>query len=312
MNAIELHGLTKRYGDQTVVDDLSIDVEAGTIFGFLGPNGSGKTTTIKMLCTLVRPSSGNARINGHDVAREGDAVRQSIGYMAQAFGLYGDLTVAENLEFYARAYGLSGERRRNRIAAVIELVGIGAFLHRRGEHLSGGWQRRLALACALMHEPPVIFLDEPTAGIDPVARRELWDLIFSQAQHGTTFFVTTHYMDEAERCGKIGYILDGSLIAYGSVKELRALRELHPPHQRRLTIASDDVMKCFSALRSLPEAKEATIFGREVHALVDERLSIDELQRILRERGIHVEEVRVIEPSLEDVFVTLTNADKAS
>jgi ABC-2 type transport system ATP-binding protein len=221
--AISVEHLTKRFGTHTVVNDISFTIDRGAIFGFLGPNGSGKSTTIKMLCGLVMPNSGHGEIDGLDVIRSASEVRRHIGYMAQSFAMYTDLTVDENLEFYARAYELPRAQRQARKKAVIELTGIERFLRMRSGFLSGGWQRRLALACALVHDPPVIFLDEPTAGIDPVARRELWDLFFQLAKGGKTFFVTTHYMDEAERCSKLAYIYEGKLIACGSRDELRAL-----------------------------------------------------------------------------------------
>lgn len=220
MNAIESVALTKRYGADTVVDRVSFSVRRGEIFGFLGPNGSGKSTTVKMLCGLVNPSSGQARIAGLDVARNPTAIRRRIGYMAQGFGLYGDLTCGENLEFCARAFGLDPERREIRKHAVAELIDLGPRIGQRAGQLSGGWQRRLALAASLLHDPEIIFLDEPTAGIDPVARRELWAVLAEEAAVGKTFFVTTHDIAEAQQCGRVGYILDGALLACGTMTEL--------------------------------------------------------------------------------------------
>jgi ABC-type multidrug transport system ATPase subunit len=300
--AIELERLTKRYGDRAVVDAISLGVETGSIFGFLGPNGSGKSTTIKMLCGLVRPSSGSARVAGYDVATQGDAVRRSIGYMAQAFALYGDLTVEENLEFYARAYGL-GRRGEQRKRDVIEIVGIGPYRHYLGSSLSGGWQRRLALATALIHDPPVVFLDEPTAGIDPVARRDLWDLLFRLTSEGKTFFVTTHYMDEAERCSALAYIYEGALIASGSPAQISALRSVTPAGTVRYAVATDDVMPVFRKLHEVSAVREATIFGRDVHVVVDAATSAAQLAR---ELGVEASRVAPIAPTLEDAFVALT------
>ncbi len=303
--AIRAERLTKRYGERNVVDGVSFSIEAGEIFGFLGPNGSGKSTTIKMLCGLVMPTGGNAEIDGLDVVRQSGDVRRRIGYMAQSFAMYTDLTVDENLEFYARAYELPIGKRRERKESVIELTAIKGFLQTRAGVLSGGWQRRLALACALLHDPPIVFLDEPTAGIDPVARRELWDLLFKLAEVGKTFFVTTHYMDEAERCSQVAYIFDGKLIAYGSGDELRKLPDVDQPGTVRYAVEAHDIMETFSALRALPYVKDATIFGREVHAIVDAGVPASKIAEDLHGL-VPAEAVKAIEPSLEDVFVALT------
>jgi ABC-type multidrug transport system ATPase subunit len=301
-DAIALDGLTKRYGERAVVDAVSLRVASGSIFGFLGPNGSGKSTTIKMLCGLVHPNGGTARVAGYDVATQGDAVRRSIGYMAQAFALYGDLTVDENLEFYARAYGL-GRRAAERKRQILEIVGIGRYRHYLGARLSGGWQRRLALATALIHDPPVVFLDEPTGGIDPVARRDLWDLLFRLTADGKTFFVTTHYMDEAERCSSLAYIFEGKLIARGSPDEICALPAVSPPGTTRYAVGTDDVMQTFRRLHELTNVREATIFGRDVHVVVDAAVAPGDVAHAL---GVPPSSVAPIAPTLEDAFVALT------
>lgn len=303
--AIEIEGLSKRYGTHAVVNAISFSIARGSIFGFLGPNGSGKSTTIKMLCGLVRPSSGRASIDGLDVVRAGSEVRRRIGYMAQGFSMYTDLTVDENIEFYARAYGIASSRRVERKRAVIDLVGIERFLRDRAGTLSGGWQRRLALACALVHDPPIVFLDEPTAGIDPVARRELWDLLFRLAENGKTFFVTTHYMDEAERCSEVAYIFEGKLIAHGTGDELRRLPGISPPGTVRYAIAAHEIMATFKAVRGLPYVRDTTIFGRELHVIANASVLPEYFVRDLH--GLIAPNTVVrIEPSLEDVFVTLT------
>jgi ABC-type multidrug transport system ATPase subunit len=303
--AIRADALTKRYGERNVVDGVSFSIERGGIFGFLGPNGSGKSTTIKMLCGLVMPTAGSAQIDGLDVVSDSSEVRRRIGYMAQGFAMYTDLTAEENMEFYARAYELSKERREKRKASVIELTGIGKFLQTRAGILSGGWQRRLALACALLHDPPIVFLDEPTAGIDPVARRELWDLLFQLAGGGKTFFVTTHYMDEAERCSEVAYTFDGKLIACGSGDDLRRLPDVEQPGTVRYAVDAHEIMAVFSALRALPYVKDATIFGREVHVIVDLSVTPQKIAGDLH--GLTgPEAVKRIEPTLEDVFVALT------
>ncbi len=217
--------MVKRYGEQAVVDGVSFCVEPGALFGLLGPNGSGKSTTVKMLCGLVSASAGSACVGGFDTRSRDSAARRHIGYMAQGFALYRDLTCEENLEFCARAYGLSPSIARARKREVYELTGTGAFKDQRAERLSGGWQRRLGLAAALLHDPAVLFLDEPTAGVDPVARRDLWDLFYGLAGAGKTFFITTHDMGEAQRCSRIGYILEGSLLVCGTVAEVRGPHE---------------------------------------------------------------------------------------
>jgi ABC-type multidrug transport system ATPase subunit len=305
--AIVIDGMSKRFGDQLAVDQLSLTVDTGTIFGFLGPNGSGKSTTIKMLCGLLRPSGGRASIMGYDVATQIDAVRRSIGYMAQGFALYGDLTVDENLEFYARAYGL-GRQAKRRKDDVIDTVGIGEYRSRLAARLSGGWQRRLALAAALIHDPPVVFLDEPTSGIDPVARRNLWDLLFRLTASGKTFFVTTHYMDEAERCASLAYIFEGRLLASGSPETICSLPVVTPPGARRFSVASDDVMETFRRVGRAGAVRDATIFGRNIHVMVDAAMSPQALAANL---GVPAGHVTPVTPSLEDAFVALTRINAA-
>jgi ABC-type multidrug transport system ATPase subunit len=309
---IRAEKLTKRYGDHTVVNGVSFEVPAGSVFGFLGPNGSGKSTTIKMLCGLVQPSGGDATVAGFDVERDGDGVRRSIGYVSQSFSLYGDLTVDQNLEFYARAYDLDLDRRGVRKSAVMSITGLAPFAAYTASTLSGGWKQRLALACALLHEPRVLFMDEPTAGIDPVARRELWDLLFTLAGEGVTLFVTTHYMDEAERCSRVGYIFEGDLIALGTLDELRALQDVNPPGTVRYKISAHDVMQAFARARALRYVRDVTIFGRDLHIVADASASEARVHDDLSASGGSVGQVSRIEPSLEDVFVALTRARGAS
>jgi ABC-type multidrug transport system ATPase subunit len=306
MNAIELKGLTKRFGSITAVDSLTFDVPAGTIFGFLGPNGSGKSTCIRMLCGLLQPTSGTATVNGHDIVKDAEAVKRSIGYMNQAFSLYRDLTVNENLTFFGGIYGLRGERLQRRKAAVIELVGIRAYLDRRSGYLSGGWKQRLALAAALIHEPDLVFLDEPTAGIDPVARRELWDLLFELAGAGKTLFVTTHYMDEAERCNQIAYIYMSRLMVKGTPGELKALPEVSPEGTRRIAVATARPANALALLKHQPFTRDATLVEAEIHLLIPNDTDDGAVLAVLRREGITDAVTRPIDPSLEDVFVTLT------
>lgn len=305
-HAIELHGLTKRFGSFTAVDALSFAVPRGSIFGFLGPNGSGKSTCIRMLCGLLQPTGGTATVNGFDIQREPEAVKRSIGYMNQAFSLYRDLTVEENLTFFGGIYGLRGARLKARKDEVIELVGIRDYLQRRSGQLSGGWKQRLALAAALIHEPEVVFLDEPTAGIDPVARRELWDLLFELAAAGRTLFVTTHYMDEAERCDQIAYIYLSRLMVQGTPGELKALPEVSPAGTRRVAVATARPSSALMALKRQPFALDATLVEAEIHLLLPVETADETVLRTLRDAGIPNPTTRPIDPSLEDVFVTLT------
>lgn len=307
-SAVWTHGLTKTYDEHTVVRDLNLEVSKGEIFGFLGPNGSGKSTTIKMLCGLVEPTSGRASICDLDIDRQGDAIRRMIGYMSQSFSLYGDLTVEENLEFYGLAYGLDKGRRRKRSAELIDFSNLGPFRRQRAETLSGGWKQRLALAAALLHEPRVVFLDEPTAGIDPVARRELWDLLFRLSQSGVALFVTTHYMDEAERCARIGYIYNGVLIAAGSRDELKHLPGVTPQGTMRYSARSGDPVALLGRARERPYVRDATIFGEAVHLIVSSDVRS---QQIASDLGLDAAKVEEIEPSLEDVFVALTSRQSA-
>jgi ABC-2 type transport system ATP-binding protein len=305
-NAISAEHLVRRFGDFVAVNDVSFRVEKGEIFGFLGPNGSGKTTVIKMLTGLLPLSGGEATVEGIDVRKDPDAVRENIGYMSQNFSLYTDLTVTENLTFYGRVYGLSSERLRKRMDEVIQLNGLGPYLNRLSAQLSGGWKQRLALGCAMLHEPKLVFLDEPTAGIDPVARRQLWDLLFDLSGHGVTFFVTTHYMDEAERCSHVAYIYYGKLIADGTPTTLRELPDVQPEGTYRVEITTPEVTRALRIARTIPGIRSATIFGQSIHALVDLHFDIEHLREQLLKNNLAVGEIRPLAPSLEDVFVELT------
>jgi ABC-type multidrug transport system ATPase subunit len=304
--AIEINGLTKKFGDVTAVDDVSLSVQDGEIFGFLGPNGSGKSTLIRMLCGLIVPTAGTARVAGFDILSETDDIRQTIGYMSQQFSLYGDLTVRENVNFYAHVYGLKGENLKRRRNDVIDLTHIGPFRDRRAAALSGGWKQRLALSCALVHEPKIIFLDEPTAGIDPVARRELWDLFFQLSGLGITLFVTTHYMDEAERCSRVGYIFNSKLITFGEPDDLKQLPDVTPGDARWVEVTCPNTTVALSALKRAPYVRDATIFGQSIHLLMDSSDRLARITETLEQIGIRDAEVTPARPSLEDVFVTLT------
>jgi len=304
---IDVQHLSRRFGKLTAVDDVSFAVRRGSIFGLLGPNGSGKSTIIRMLCGVLEPSAGEARVLGHDVARESEQIKRRIGYMSQKFSLYADLSVRENIEFYGRIYGLSPERLAERSRAVEELTGIANRLDQLAGTLSGGWKQRLALACALIHEPEVIFLDEPTAGIDPVARRDLWDLLFDLSGRGVTLFVTTHYMDEAERCSDVAYIHMSKLIVCGRPHALKELPAVTPAGQRRWELDLANPTETLSRLRRMPGVADATLFGESIHVLADETIGEADVLRYLGITSLS-NVMRPIAPSLEDVFVTLTRA----
>jgi len=304
---IDVQHVTKDFGKFRALEDVTLSVPRGEIFGLLGPNGSGKSTLIRILCGLLVPTSGQAFVDGYDVEHEGELVRQHIGYVSQAFSLYRDLTVEENLDFFSQIYRLKGNDRRERKEWAIELTHIGPYRDRLAAALSGGWKQRLALAAALMHRPRVLFLDEPTAGIDPVARRELWDLLFELAGGGVTMFVTTHYMDEAERCASVAYLYLSKLIVSGRPDTLKKLPEVTPPGTRRVQAeCSEGVAALMSSARTLPYVKAATIFSTALHLLIDESISDAQLARDLESFGAGKVTVSPIEPSLEDVFVRLT------
>src|SRR5881398_3753274 len=303
---IQCDGLTKRFGTFTAVDRVSFSVAKGSIFGFLGPNGSGKSTVIRMLCGILEPSDGTARIDGHDVVRDTESIKDIIGYMSQKFSLYDELTVDENLIFSGKLYGLHGRQLTKRRDELIAVTHLEPYIDRRAAQLSGGWRQRLAMACSLMHKPTVLFLDEPTAGIDPVARRELWDLLFEFTANGMTLFVTTHYMDEAERCDHVGYIYMSKLIVCGEPDDLKRLPEVNPPGTRRLDVTCDHVTTALHAMQEMRGVRSATVFGQSMHLLVDESVKRAQIDEQLHKVGVGHSEIHEIGPSLEDVFVELS------
>lgn len=305
-NVIRAEGLTKKFGRLVAVDDVSLDIEAGEIFGFLGPNGSGKSTVIRMLCGLLQPSAGRAQLDGLDVVRQTEEVKRRIGYMSQRFSLYEDLTVQENIDFYGSIYGLGRLELDDQRRTIVDLVGLEDRLAQLAGTLSGGYKQRLALACSLLHRPKILFLDEPTAGIDPVARREIWDLLFRLAGEGTTLFVTTHYMDEAERCSRVAYIYLSKLIALGRPQELKKLPEITPGGSTWYEISCDDSTQALALLREHPAVRDATIFGEAIHVLAGVESDAGALESYLRGRDVRQVHCRAARPSLEDVFVNLT------
>ncbi|MBN1483568.1 MAG: ABC transporter ATP-binding protein [Chloroflexia bacterium] len=298
--AVEARQLSKRFGDFTAVERISFRVAKGEIFGFLGPNGSGKTTTIRMLCGLLLPSAGRAHVLGYDVAQEPDQVKTRIGYMSQRFALYSDLTVRENLDFYAGIYQIVSAERRQRIADFLELVGLRKHENVLVQKLSGGWKQRLALGCAVLHRPRMLFLDEPTGGVDPASRREFWDLIYSLAEEGTTIFVTTHYMDEAEHCHSIGLMYQGRLIACDSPAGLKE----QAMQGQVLELSGEPLLSALEMLPRLPQVYEVAIYGTVLH-LVVEQGAVPAIRRALGEDGFRIDRLETIPPSLEDVFISL-------
>ena len=304
--AIDIRELTRHFGNLVAVKDVSFQVQKGEIFGLLGPNGSGKSTIIRMLCGVLQPTAGDATVLGFDVRTQAEQIKRRIGYMSQKFSLYSDLTVDENLNFYGSIYGLSDQRLAARRDDVLELTSLEDRTKQLAGTLSGGWKQRLALACSLIHEPELIFLDEPTAGIDPVARRQLWDLLFELSSRGVTLFVTTHYMDEAERCNDIGYIYLSRLLLLGEPNELKQLPSVTPPGTQWYEIdVTTDAAQRLTQIRQTAGARDATLFGDRIHVLADDVLTPPKMRAAIRLDDDEAN-IRPIGPTLEDVFVTLT------
>ena len=323
-DAIVIDDLTRRFGERVAVDGVTLVVGQGEIFGLLGPNGSGKTTLIRMLCGLLAPSSGRAVVGGCDVARDPEAVKRVIGYVSQRFSLYPDLTVRENLDFFANVYGVAKDVGEARKRELVALCGLDGRERQLAGNLSGGLKQRLALACALIHRPRILFLDEPTAGVDPVARRLLWDLLFQLAEQGTTLFVTTHYMDEAERCTQAAYIYYGKLLVSGDPNSMK--REEIAATNRRLEVVCQPLMPGLAALRGVPYVDDVSVFGQALHirlkdvppepsaaddfasfaAAAQRAVIMDHLKKRLVDAGIEVLAIHSVYPTLEDIFVSFT------
>jgi len=307
MNTIEVRGLTRRFGAFVAVSDLTFDVRQGEVFGFLGSNGAGKSTTIRMLCGLLRPTAGTARVGGIDVGRDPEAVKQRIGYMSQRFSLYEKLTVDQNITFFGGIYGLRGERLAARRAFVLDMAGLRGRESTLTRDLSAGWRQRLSLGCAILHEPPIVFLDEPTSGVDPVSRRRFWRLIKELAHGGTTVLVTTHYLDEAEHCDRIAIIHAGRLAALGTPAELKDMFA----DRLILEILAPNPVVAMHRLDEIPEIEGTSIFGTSVHAILRTRdISPAMITARLRDAGIDAE-IKVVEPSLEDVFLDVVERSAA-
>jgi ABC-2 type transport system ATP-binding protein len=301
--------LVKRFGDFVAVDRISLEAKRGEVVGFLGPNGAGKSTTIRMLCGLLRPTAGQALVAGYDVARDPERVRQRIGYMSQKFSLYNDLRVIENIRFFASLYDVPTSALKEREAWVLDMAGLKGREATLTGTLPSGWKQRLALGCAVLHRPPILFLDEPTSGVDPVSRRQFWELIHTMAAEGVTVLVTTHYMDEAEYCNRLVLIFQGRIVASGSPTQLK---------QRAMTgalllVECEPLGLALDVLQQTPDVRDAAVFGNALHVVVpDAHAAIPRLQAALSEQGVNVTKIEPIRPSLEDVFVSLTAAQGAA
>jgi ABC-2 type transport system ATP-binding protein len=305
--ALEIRDLVKTFGDFVAVDHVSFQVSKGEIFGFLGPNGAGKSTVIRMLCGLLTPTSGWGTVAGFDVAKNPEEIRQNIGYMSQKFSLYDDLTVEENIDFFSRIYGVPQQLRAERKAYVLRMAGLTDRRTTLTRLLAGGWKQRLALGCAIVHSPRILFLDEPTSGVDPIARRSFWDLIYQLAEAGQTILVTTHYMDEAEYCHRLALIYRGKLIALGVPEALK--RELHS--HKLLQLDTSDLLGAMRIVEVQPGVLDVAVFGAGLHVTVDDLAAATErIRRVLAGQHIEVRRLESIQPSMEDVFVGLIEAEE--
>lgn len=302
-SSVVIEDLVKRFGDFVAVNHISLETHTGEIFGFLGPNGAGKSTTIRMLCGLLTPTSGRAIVAGYDVAREPESVRQNIGYMSQKFSLYNDLKVIENVRLFAGLYNVPSDKLTERIDWALEMANLKGQENLIVGNLPGGWKQRLALGCAVLHRPPIIFLDEPTSGVDPISRRQFWDLIHKMAHKGVTVFVTTHYMEEAEYCNRLALIFRGKMVALGTPSELKQ----KSMRGELLLVECDPLGPAVEALQSAPMITDAAVFGNALHLVVGQaEAAIPEVKEYLTDHGVTVLRVEKIRPSLEDVFVSLT------
>ncbi len=303
--AVIVKELEKRFGNFTAVNRISFEVEKGEVFGFLGPNGAGKSTTIRMLCGILAPTSGTGIVAGLDIMTQAEKIKSNIGYMSQKFSLYEDLTVEENIDFYSGIYRISPNQKEDRKNWVIEMAGLSEHRNSKTGILSGGWKQRLALGCAILHQPPIIFLDEPTSGVDPISRRRFWNLIYELSDKGVTVFVTTHYMDEAEYCDRLALIYRGELIATGTSKELKH----NFMNEEVLEIQCENPYNVMTEIKKLESIKEVALFGKGLHIVTDNsELTISEIKKLPDEkkcRGINIQKVM---PSLEDVFISLIEA----
>jgi drug efflux transport system ATP-binding protein len=306
--SVVIEGLVKRFGDFVAVDHISLETRKGEIFGFLGPNGAGKSTTIRMLCGLLTPTAGKALVAGYDVARQPELVRQNIGYMSQKFSLYNDLKVIENLRLFAGLYSVPADKLQERIDWALEMANLKGQENLITGTLPGGWKQRLALGCAVLHRPPIIFLDEPTSGVDPISRRQFWDLIYQMAHDGVTIFVTTHYMEEAEYCNRLALIYRGKMVALGTPSELKQ----SSMKGELLLVDCEPLGPAVETLQNAPDVLDAAVFGNAIHLVVrDAAKATQTIKDFLASKGVKVSRIEKIRPTLEDVFVSLTTERKS-
>ncbi len=307
--AVDVTGLTRLFDSFVAVDHIDLQVATGTVFGFLGPNGAGKSTTIRMLCGILRPSAGGGTVGGFDIMRQTEQLKSNIGYMSQRFSLYEDLTVDENLRFFAGVYNVRGAQRDARVAWAVEMAGLRGREQLKTSELAGGWRQRLALGCAVLHEPPILFLDEPTSGVDPASRRNFWEMIGELSSRGITVFVTTHYMDEAEHCDTLALIYGGKLVATGSPALLKRRYMSHV----LLELECSDLMRAFAALKPEPVLAGVALFGTALHLTTDDEAAARQaVAARLAAAGIGVQSLQRIEPSLEDAFVSIVESSGSS
>ncbi len=306
---VEVQGLTKKFGDFTAVDHVSFTVKPGEVLGYLGPNGSGKTTTIRMLCGLLTPTEGTAKIMGIDVVQNPEAIKARLGYMSQKFSLYDDLTVRENLEFYAGVYDVPESKEKARIQEILNLAGLEHHSTLFTNELSGGWRQRLALGCAMIHNPPLLFLDEPTSGVDPVARREFWDLIYQLAAGGTTIFITTHYMDEAEHCNRVAFMYRSKLLAFDTPVALKN----EYLHGAAWDLEASPLLETVELLSTMPGVAQASLHGDRAHVIVDPgQWTQESLTQKLAEHNVAVKSIATVQSTLEDVFTLLAHRGRVA
>ena len=306
---LDVQGLTKRFGSFTAVDHVAFTVQPGEVIGYLGPNGSGKTTTIRMLCGLLIPTEGTAKIMGIDVVQNPEGIKPHIGYMSQKFSLYDDLTVLENIEFYAGVYDIPRDTEKARIQEILQLAGLESRPNTLTAELSGGWRQRLALGCALIHKPPLLFLDEPTSGVDPVARREFWDLIYQLASQGTTVFITTHYMDEAEHCNRVGFMYRSKLLAFDSPTALKSMYL----HGAAWDLDADPLLETVEELSAMDGVAQASLHGDRAHVIIDPDVwTADSLTKKLLDKQINVRSIETVQSTLEDVFTLLAHRGRTA